>query len=141
MQTREIQLSEIFSIFEIFKIINEEITYSDFEDAIYQMNKEYYKFHGIYENEKIIAFCITRLSYNLKYKRYLHVDELYIMDQYCNQQYYNEILNYLIDYAKINLCKSLNISTPNKEENMIRVMLKENFAKEGKYKETYTRIL
>ena len=111
MQIREIQLVELHFAYEILKQYIQNIEYKEYEDLIYQMIKENYKIILIFNNEKPITYAGIKIQTNILEKKHIYIYELFT-DKYENKTYYNnQMLSYLKDYAKINMCKNILLST------------------------------
>lgn len=129
MQIREIQLSELLTAYEILKYEKKDISYKEFEDLVYEMIKENYKIITIIEKDKAVTYAGIKIETNLSYKKHLHVYEL-ITNINENSFYYNdEMISFLIDYAKMNLCKNIVFSVCKNSEELYKLIVKNNFIK------------
>ena len=107
MQIREIQLKELNLAYEIIKQDIKNLTFKEYEDLIYQMVKEDYKIILLIDEEKPITYAGIKIETSLLDKRHICVHEL-TTDKSENRGYYeNQMLSYLVDYAKINMCTSI----------------------------------
>ncbi|MDD2358665.1 MAG: GNAT family N-acetyltransferase [Thiovulaceae bacterium] len=107
MQIREIQLTELTIAYEIIKQYMKHLSYNEYEDLIYQMVKENYKIILLLDEEKAITYAGIKIETTLSEKRHIHIYEL-MTDQNKDKNYYeNQMLSYLVDYAKINMCNNI----------------------------------
>jgi hypothetical protein len=110
MQIREIQLIELTLAYEIIKQYMKDLTYKEYEDLIYQMVKENYRIILLLDEEKPIIYAGIKIETNLLEKKHIHIYEL-ITDKSEDKDYYEvQMLSYLVDYAKINMCTSILLS-------------------------------
>ncbi len=111
MQIREIQLVELTLAYEIIKQYMNHLTYKEYEDLIYQMVKENYKIILLLNEEKPITYAGIKIETNLLEKRHIRIYEL-MTDKNENKSYYeDQMLSYLVDYTKINMCSNILVST------------------------------
>lgn len=107
MQIREIELTELYLAYQIFKQHIQNLTYKEYEDLIYEMIKENYKIILILDNEKPITYAGIKIETNLSEKKHIHIYEFYT-DKNENKRYYDEqMFSYIKEYAKIHMCKSI----------------------------------
>ncbi len=107
MQIREIKLVELPVAYEIIKQYMKHLTYKEYEDLIYQMVKESYKIILLLDEEKPITYAGIKILTNLSEKRHIHIYEL-MTDKNEDKNYYeDQMLSYLEDYAKINMCNNI----------------------------------
>jgi hypothetical protein len=107
MQIREIKLVELTLAYEIIKQYMNHLTYKEYEDLIYQMVKENYKIILLLNEEKPITYAGIKIETNLLEKRHIRIYEL-MTDKNENKSYYeDQMLSYLADYAKINMCNNI----------------------------------
>jgi len=110
MQIREIKLVELTLAYEIIKQYMRDLTYKEYEDLIYQMVKENYRIILLLDEEKPIIYAGIKIETNLLEKKHIHIYEL-MTDKSEDKDYYeDQILLYLVDYAKINMCYSILLS-------------------------------
>jgi hypothetical protein len=130
MQIREIDLSEIYMEYRLIKNKRDDSDYKEFEDLIYQMHKEGYKLFGVFEEEDMKVFAIIKIEMSLKYKRYLHICEIFYDPEI--DKFYNEMLIFLIDYSKINMCNTVvtNTHQTNNSKKIIGKYFQENGVEE-----------
>lgn len=110
MQVREINLTELHLAYEIYKCSKNNITYTQYEDIIYQAVKENYKILLAIANDKPFAYAGVRVQTNIEFKKHLHVDEIVIKNDLSKMSYYKELLLYMQDYAKMNQCHEIIIN-------------------------------
>ena len=119
MQIRELDLKELYTIYDVIKQLYETISYQEFEDLIYDMRHMEYKMLGIMEKEELITYAGVAIQTNLYSKRHLYVFDFISDSNYDKKIYNNIMLDYLNDYAKMGMCEQvifaphLNISSYN----------------------------
>lgn len=129
MQIREIKLTELHLGYELIKL-ETNIDYKEYEDLIYQMIKENYKIITIIEKEKAVVYAGVKIETNLSYKKHLHIYELITFKDKRYIYYTNEMLSYLIDYARINQCKNIILSVNKKNSEIDDLLIKNSFIQE-----------
>lgn len=113
MQIRELSLRELDIAYEIVVKLYKELSYSQFEDIIYDMRKIEYKMIALFDRDILLAYAGVYISVNLLYKRHLVVNELVLEDTQKHNR--DMILDYIIDYAKIGMCDNIIIMRSNTE--------------------------
>lgn len=111
MQIRELNLKELFSAYELISQLYKELSYKEFEDLIYDMRHMEYKMFAIFEGEKIITFAGVAVQTNLYHKRHLCIFDFVSDVEFRGQKYGALMLEYLSDYAKTCMCKSMVLSS------------------------------
>ena len=76
MQIREMDLKELYDVYDVIKQHYIDMSYEEFEDLIYDMKHMDYKMLGIVENEKVMTYAGVAIQTTLKDKRHLKVFEL-----------------------------------------------------------------
>jgi hypothetical protein len=107
MQIRELSLKELLSAYEVVRFLYPELSYKLFEDLIYDMRHMEYKMIGIFEKEKLISYAGVAVSTDLIYQRHLRVYEFISDPNYDTAKYDALLYEYLRDYAKMAMCKTL----------------------------------
>ena len=131
MQIREIQLTELHLAYEILQYKKNDIDYKEFEDLIYEMRKENYKILTIIEKDIPISYAGVKIETSLLYKKHLHVYELLTIQTKDKMQYDQEMLSYLIDYAKMNMCKNIVFSINDNNQELNQLIITDDFQKRG----------
>ncbi|WP_345993705.1 GNAT family N-acetyltransferase [Sulfurimonas sp. HSL-1716] len=129
MQIREIILTELYTAYEILQHEKEEISYKEFEDLVYEMKKENYKIITLIDDNRATTYAGIKIETNLKYKKHLHIYELISIKDKKNLQYTMEMLSYLIDFAKMNLCKNILFSFNESDSELNLSIIKNGFQK------------
>lgn len=102
MQIRELSLRELDKAYSIITKEYTNLSYDEFEDLIYDMQNEKYKMIALLQREEIRGFVGLKIKTNIRYKRYLEVDDFII-----NKADIDEISRYLQDYAKMAACANI----------------------------------
>ncbi|WP_345980699.1 GNAT family N-acetyltransferase [Sulfurimonas sp. HSL3-2] len=131
MQIREITLTELHVAYEILQHEKGDISYKEFEDLIYEMRKENYKILTIIEKDVPISYIGVKIETSLFYKKHLHVYEFITIKTKNTLKYNNEMLSYLIDYAKMNMCKNIIFSIENDDLELTRLIIRDDYQKKG----------
>ena len=111
MQIRELDLKELYTVYDVLKQLRQELSYNEFEDLIYDMRHMEYKMFGIMEGEKLITFAGVAVQTNLYHKRHLYVFDLVSDEGHRNMGYGKMMLEYLYDYAKTCMCENIVLSS------------------------------
>ena len=111
MQIRELDLKELYTVYDVLVQLRSELTYEEFEDLIYDMRHMEYKMIGIMDKEKLITYAGVAVQTNLYYKRHLFVFDLVTDESYRQQGYGKMMIEYLKDYAKMGMCQNLVFSS------------------------------
>ena len=102
MQIRKLTLKELYEAYELVQICYKELSYERFEDLVYEM-RENYIMHGVFEQNKLMAFAGVRVCMTLKDGRHIRVHELIAKDKTSKQ----ELMSYLDDFAKISMAQKV----------------------------------
>lgn len=105
MQIREIDLTELYTAYELVAQLYETMSYEEFEDLVYDMRYIEYKMIGIFEKEKLISYAGVTIQTSLYYKRYLQVSDFFTDSEFVDQKYDVMLLEYLYDYARMGMCE------------------------------------
>ena len=131
MQIRELDLKELYTVYDVLKQLRTQISYKEFEDLIYDMRHMDYKMIGIMDGEILISYAGVAVQTNLYHKRHLYVFDLVTEVQYQNQGYGNMMLEYLKDYAKIGMCENIVLSSGFEKEDAHRFYESNGFIKKS----------
>jgi hypothetical protein len=105
MQIRELALTELLDAYELVKMLYTTLSYKEFEDFIYQMQKESYKMVALFDKDKLLVFIGLKIQTNLKHKKHLYIYEFIAKRSSLNSL--DEVKNYLEQYSNTNLCTSI----------------------------------
>jgi len=104
MQTREITLKELDTVYELIKELYNWLEYDEFENLIYDMREINYKMLGVFEKCELISFAGVAILTTLKDKRHLRVFDFITKNKEQNKKYDKLMKEYVEDYAKIAMC-------------------------------------
>jgi len=104
MQIRELDLKELYTVYDVLKQLHPELTYKEFEDLIYDMRYMDYKMIGVFEKESLVTYAGVCILTTLKDKRHLKVFDFITDEKYDNQKYDKIMSDYLEDFAKVGMC-------------------------------------
>ena len=107
MQIRELDFKELYTVYEVLSQLHTELSYDAFEDLVYEMRHIQYKMFGIMDGEKLITFAGVAILTNFYYKRHLCVFDLVTHKEFSSEKYAQIMLEYLYDYAKINMAQNM----------------------------------
>jgi len=111
MQIREMSLKELDIVYGVVKQLRVDLSYNEFEDLIYDMRHMEYKMLGILERGELISYAGVAIQTNLYHKRHLYVFDLVTDIKYRSQGYGKTMLDYLVDFANISMCKNIVLSS------------------------------
>ena len=111
MQIRELNLKELYTVYDVLKQLRQDLSYKEFEDLIYDMRHMEYKMIGLFEGETLITYAGVAIQTNLYHKRHLFVFELVTDEKFRSQKYGEMMLEYLADFAKIGMCQNIVLSS------------------------------
>ncbi len=131
MQIRELDLKELYTVYDVLKQLRTEIRYKEFEDLIYDMRHMDYKMIGIMDGDILITYAGVAVQTNLYHKRHLYVFDLVTDEQYRSQKYGEMMLDYLVDYAKVGMCENIVLSSGFERENTHTFYEKHSFKKKS----------
>ncbi|MFK5938611.1 MAG: GNAT family N-acetyltransferase [Sulfurimonas sp.] len=131
MQIRELDLKELYTVYEIVSQLRTELSYQEFEDLIYDMRHMDYKMIGIMEQDTIVAYAGVAVQTNLYHKRHLYVFDLVSDEKRRGQGYGKMMLEYLKDYAKIAMCENIVLSSGFAKEEAHQFYKKNGFYKKS----------
>ena len=107
MQIRELDLKELYTVYDVLSQLRKDISYEEFEDLIYDMRHNNYQMIGIMEGEELITYAGVSILTTFLDKRHLKVYDLVTSGTY-NASKYDEIMkDYLNDYAKMSMCEKV----------------------------------
>ena len=107
MQIRELDLKELYSVYDVVSELHVELSYEDFEDLIYDMRHMDYKMIGIMEKDELITFAGVAILTTLKEKRHLRVFDFKTSNRYDAKKYDAIMREYLNDYSRTAMCESV----------------------------------
>lgn len=110
MQIREMDLKELFEIYELIKQLHTHLSYKEFEDLIYDMRYMEYKMFGLFERGELIAFAGAAVQTTLAHKRHLNIFDLVTDEKERFMGYAKLMLLFLQDYAKAAMCEKIVLS-------------------------------
>lgn len=116
MQIRELDLKELYTVYDVLKQLRPELSYKEFEDLIYDMRHMDYKMIGIMEKDELITYAGVAIQTTLADKRHLQVYDLITDEKYSALKYDVIMVEYLEDYSKIAMCEKI-LYSPNLLEN------------------------
>ena len=111
MQIRELDLKELYTIYDVLKQLRTDLSYKEFEDLIYDMRHMDYKMIGIMDDEILISYAGVCVQTNLYHKRHLFVFDLVTDEKYRGKKYGKMMLEYLVDYARVGMCENIVLSS------------------------------
>lgn len=129
MQIREMDLKELYEIYEVVKQLRNELSYKAFEDIVYDMRHMEYKMFGILERGELITFAGVAVQTNLYHKRHLYVFDLVTDEKMRFLGYGKMMLSFLEDYAKTAMCENLVLSSGFSREDAHKFYEKNSFKK------------
>jgi len=106
MQIRELNLKELYTVYDVVVQHFSELSYKEFEDIIYDMRHMEYKMLGVMEGEELLCYAGVAIQTSLKHKRHLKVFEI-VLDKKSETKYLQEMKSYLEDYAKMGMCNGV----------------------------------
>ena len=111
MQIRELDLKELYTVYDVLSQLRVNLSYKEFEDLIYDMRHMEYKMIGIMDKEELITYAGVAVQTNLYHKRHLYVFDLVTDEKYQGKGYGKMMLDYLVDYAKMGMCENIVLSS------------------------------
>ncbi|MEA3521828.1 MAG: GNAT family N-acetyltransferase [Campylobacterota bacterium] len=131
MQIREISLKELDVAYELVQELREALTYDEFEDLVYEMRHQEYKMFGIFVQDELLTYAGVSVLINLYHKRHLYLFDLVTKSSSRSKGYAKSMLNYLNDYAKIQNCENIVLSSGLIREDAHRFYKREGFDKKS----------
>ena len=107
MQIRELDLKELYAVYDVLKQLRNELTYEEFEDLVYDMRHMDYKMIGVMEGDALITYAGVSVQTTFKDKRHLKVFDFLTDEKYDSQKYDAIMKEYLIDYSKMAMCEKV----------------------------------
>ncbi len=107
MQIRELNLKELYTIYDVLNEQYADLTYEEFEDLIYDMKYMDYKMIGILEKDVLIAYAGVCIQTTLRDKRHLKVFDFITSSKYDRKKYDDMMKKYLVDFAKVGMCEKV----------------------------------
>jgi GNAT superfamily N-acetyltransferase len=131
MQIREMNLKELYEIYELVKQIHKDLSYESFEDLIYEMQRMDYKMFGVLERGELFCFAGVVLQTSFLYKRHLLIIDFVTDEPWRFMGYANMMLSFLEDYAKSAMCENIVAQSLLGYEDGEKFYEKKGFAKES----------
>jgi GNAT superfamily N-acetyltransferase len=131
MQIRELDLKELYTVYDVLKQLRPSLSYKEFEDLIYDMRHMEYKMFGIMDGEELITYAGVAVQTNLYHKRHLYVFDLVSDEKYRSGGYGAMMLEYLQDFAKTCMCENIVLSSGFEREEAHRFYEKNGFEKKS----------
>jgi len=131
MQIRELNLKELYPIYDVVSQLRTELSYKEFEDLVYDMRHMDYKMIGIMQDDELITYAGVAIQTNLYHKRHLYVFDLVTDEKYRMQGYGRIMLDYLADFAKMGMCEKLVLSSGLKKERAHKFYIANGFEKKS----------
>ncbi len=107
MQIRELDLKELYTVYEVLSQCYSELSYKEFEDLVYDMRHMDYKMIGIFDNDELVTYAGVTIMTTFKDKRHLKVFELVTDKKYDALKYDTMMREYLNDYARTAMCEKV----------------------------------
>ena len=111
MQIRELDLKELYTVYDVLSQLRVNLSYKEFEDLIYDMRHMEYKMIGIMDADELITYAGVAVQTNLYHKRHLYVFDLVTDAKHQGKGYGKMMLDYLVDYAKTGMCENIVLSS------------------------------
>lgn len=131
MQIRELDLKELYTVYDVVSQLRTELSYQEFEDLIYDMRHMEYKMIGIMEDDELITYAGVAICTNLYHKRHLFIYELVTDEKYRSKGYAKMMLDYLEDYARVGMCENIVLTSGFQREDAHRFYEKYSFDKKS----------
>ena len=131
MQIRELDLKELYTVYDVLSQLRVDLSYKEFEDLIYDMRHMDYKMIGIMDGEELITYSGVTVQTNLYHKRHLYVFDLVTDEKYRDKGYGKMMLDYLVDYAKMGMCENIVLSSGFAREDAHKFYEKNGFDKKS----------
>jgi GNAT superfamily N-acetyltransferase len=131
LQIRELDLKELYTVYDIVSQLRTGLSYEEFEDLIYDMRHMEYKMIGIMEDDILVCYAGVAVQTNLYHKRHLYVFDLVSDEKKRGQGYGKMMLEYLKDYAKIAMCENIVLSSGFAREEVHQFYEKNGFKKKS----------
>ena len=131
MQIRELDLKELYTVYDVLSQLRVNLSYKEFEDLIYDMRHMEYKMIGIMDKEELITYAGVAVQTNLYHKRHLYVFDLVTDEKYQGKGYGKMMLDYLVDYAKMGMCENIVLSSGFNREDAHKFYEKNGFDKKS----------
>jgi hypothetical protein len=107
MQIRELDLKELYTVYDLLSQLRKDISYKEFEDLIYDMRDMNYIMLGIMEGEELVTYAGVSIQTTFLDKRHLKVYDFITSGTYNASKYDKIMKDYLDDYAKISMCEKV----------------------------------
>lgn len=131
MQIRELDLKELYTVYDVLSQLRTELSYKEFEDLIYDMRHMEYKMIGIMEEDCLVSYAGVAVLTNLYHKRHLYIFDLVTDEKYRGRGYGVMMLEYLKDYAKMAMCENIVLSSSFEKEDAHAFYEKNGFVKKS----------
>lgn len=105
MQIRELDLKELFTVYNVLSELYTDLGYKEFEDLVYDMRHMDYKMIGIMEKDELITFAGVAIETTFVNKRHLVVFDFITSKKYDKNKYDEIMKEYLRDYANLGMCE------------------------------------
>jgi len=107
MQIRELDLKELYTVYDVLSQLHTQLSYKEFEDLIYDMRHMDYKMIGVMECDELITYAGVAIQTTFAEKRHLRVFDFITSKKYDSLKYDKIMKEYLEDYAKTGMCENI----------------------------------
>jgi len=107
MQIRELDLKELYTIYDVLKQSYTELTYEEFENIIYDMRYMEYKMIGVFEKGELVTYAGVCILTTIKEKRHLKVFDFVTSKSFDSIKYDAIMKEYLLDFARVAMCEKV----------------------------------
>ena len=107
MQIRELDLKELYTVYDVLSQLHTQLSYKEFEDLVYDMRHMDYKMIGIMEGDELITYTGVAIQTTFAQKRHLRVFDFITSKKYDSLKYDKIMKEYLEDYAKMGMCEGV----------------------------------
>lgn len=131
MQIREMNLKELERVYELLKQLRVELSFTEFDDLIYDMRHMEYKMIGLFEKDKLVTYAGVAIQTNFYHKRHLYVFDFVTDEKFRSQGYGTEMFEYLESYARSAMCERIVLSSGLARESAHRFYERHSFEKKS----------
>ena len=102
---------EIISCYPVMKTLRENISESDFVNAVQRISKYGYRLAYLVSEDKVCSVAGFRISESLAWGKYIYVDDLVSLPEYRSKGCGSKLISFLNEYAKNEGCSQLHLDT------------------------------
>jgi len=128
MQILKLRKEDLKNAFEVLKELRTSLEFENFTDLLEVMqNEQDYTMFGLWDKGSIQTYAGVVVQTNLYWQKHLYIHELVTRENMRGNNYGQEMINFLEDYAKMNKCENVVLTSGEQRKDAHRFYKREGF--------------